>query len=279
MALNKIPLIKRLTSIALFVALEVISLVLVANTSIFQQTRFMSAYMYVYKAVSGIKSKIYYYFNLSEVNLKLMEENSRLLSIVERYKSLDDSLLFDRDSLTERVKYEYVSAQVVSNSTNKKHNFIIIDKGYDAGIKKDMGVVSPAGVVGVVHSVARNYSLVISFLNINQSVSAKINTSGAFGPLIWDGQRSQYAILTEVPQHIKFMPGDTVSTSGFSTIYPPDIPIGTIRKSKIIKGTQHEIQVKLFQDFSTLRYVRVVINKDKQELENLINVANETIDD
>jgi rod shape-determining protein MreC len=275
MAINKIPFVKRLTSFALFIALEVVSLLLVANTSIFQQTKFMGAYMAVYKSIAGIRSGINYYFNLSEVNDRLMEENNRLLSELERYRAIYESDSTRTDTAGTKVNFSYINARVISNSTNKKHNFILIDKGAIDGVKKDMGVVSPSGVIGVVHSVSSKFSMVISFLNINQSVSAKINTSGAFGPLIWDGQRLRYAILTEVPQHIKFMPGDTISTSGFSSIFPPDIPIGTIGKSKIIKGTQHEIQVRLFQDFTTLKYVRVVINRNKEELEKLIE-ANET---
>lgn len=276
MAIKKIPLVKRITSFALFVALEVISLVLVANTSIFQQTRFMGAYMAMYKTIEEIGSGIYYYFNLNEVNSDLMKENSRLIKELEKYKAKESAYAAIGDSTTKEAGYEYLDAMVISNSTNKKHNYIIIDKGSADGVQKDMGVVSPSGVVGVVQTVSTHYSMVISFLNINQSVSAKINTSGAFGPLIWDGQRLKYAILTEVPQHIRFLPGDTVSTSGFSTIYPPDIPIGTIRKSKIIKGTQHEIQVHLFQDFSTLRFVRVVINRNKEEINTLLeeNEAN-----
>lgn len=276
MPISRIPFIKKITSFALFIALEVIALVLVANTSIFQQTKFVGVYMSVYKGISSINSGIYYYFNLKEVNSELMKENSSLLSQLERYKSLDDSLLINNDSIPKNVNFEYLDAKVISNSINKKHNFLIIDKGSADGVSKDMGIVSPAGVVGVVGYVSKNYSLVISFLNINQSVSAKINTSGAFGPLIWDGKRINYALLTEVPQHIRFMPGDTVSTSGYSTIYPPDIPIGTVRKSKIIKGTYHEIQVHLLQDFSTLKFVRVVLNKNKPELENLIKL-NEAI--
>ncbi len=234
--------------------------------------------MSVYKGISNINSNIYYYFNLKDVNADLMKENTSLLAQLEKYKSLDDSLLINNNSVPKNVNFEYIDATVISNSINKKHNFLIIDKGSADGIRKDMGVVSPAGVVGVISYVSKNYSLVISFLNINQSVSAKINTSGAFGPMIWDGKRINYALLTEVPQHIRFMPGDTVSTSGYSAIYPPDIPIGTIRKSKIIKGTYHEIQVHLFQDFSTLKFVRVVVNKNKPELENIIK-SNETTTD
>lgn len=277
MPISRIPFIKRTTSIALFIALEIISLVLVANTSIFQQTRFMRAYMSVYMSVAGINSAVYYYFNLKEVNTDLMKENSMLLTQLEKYKSIDSYLLF-KNTVPKQVNFEYIDAQVIFNSINNKHNFIIVNKGSVDGIKKDMGVVSPVGVVGVVGSVSKNYSLVVSFLNINQSVSAKINTSGAFGPLIWNGKRINYAILTEVPQHIRFMPGDTVSTSGYSNIYPPDIPIGIVRKSKIIKGTSHEIQVHLLQDFSTLKFVRIIINKNKPELDNLIK-SNETTSD
>jgi len=120
-----------------------------------------------------------------------------------------------------------------------------------------------------VNAVSDNYSYIISLLNINQSVSAKISRLGAFGPLIWDGRSADYALLTEIPQHIKIQVGDSVVTSGFSSIFPPDIPLGTIRKSKIINGTHHEIQVKLFQDFRTLHYVNVVVSSHKEEVDKI----------
>jgi rod shape-determining protein MreC len=171
--------------------------------------------------------------------------------------------------------FSYIPARVIGNSTNKSHNYIIINKGRKAGVKEDMGVISANGVVGVVNAVSDNYAHIISLLNIKQSVSARISPSRAFGPLIWNGVSTTHAVLTEIPQHIKFRMGDSVVTSGFSAIFPPDIPLGKIVGSKIVLGTHHEIRVKLFQDFKTLKFVNVVVNNNHSEMDSLILTGNE----
>ena len=274
------PNLDRLYTLLLFIVMEILALMMISNDSLFQQIKIGGIYMGIRGSFSKAGSDINYYFNLRQVNEQLNTENELLLAQVERYRSYiyrkdttDSAGSFVVRVLTDTVKpqFTYIPARIVANGTNKKHNFIIIGKGRQDGIEPDMGVVSPCGVVGVVSRVSDNYSFVISTLNINQSVSAKLGRDGAFGPLIWDGKRADYALLTEIPQHIRFTVGDTVYTSGYSTLFPENIPLGTVRKSRIIKGTHHEIRVKLFEEFSTLKFVRVVVNNDKNEIKGISN--------
>lgn len=282
MAKKRSPNLDRLIALLLFIVLEVFSLVMISNSSFFQQIKIGGIYMDIRGSLSKAVADAKYYTSLRDVNRALAEENLRLQTDLERYRAFAeltenaaDTIAADSvrgvginipDSLAQ---FEYIPARIVANSTNNKHNYLIINRGSRSGIRKDMGVVSPGGVVGIVSQVSERYAYVISLLNINQSVSAKIGKSGAFGPLIWDGKDAKTAVLTEIPQHIKFMVGDTVYTSGFSTLFPENIPIGTAGKSKIIRGTHHEIRVRLFQDFRTVRFVRVVSNKHSRELNEL----------
>ena len=66
-----------------------------------------------------------------------------------------------------------------------------------------------------------------------------------------------------------FAPGDTVYTSGFSSIFPADIPLGTTGKSKIVNGATYEIEISLLEDFSALRYVTIVDNLGKDEIKEV----------
>ena len=91
------------------------------------------------------------------------------------------------------------------------------------------------------------------------------------GPLVWDGHSADGALLKEIPLHFKFEKGDTVYTSGFSSVFPPDIPLGVTGDSRIVNGAMHEIKVTLFQDFSSLRYVTVVENRGRDEIDILGN--------
>lgn len=270
---NKSPFIRGLTTVLLFLALEGASFFFIAKDSLFQQAKISGALMYVKGGIAGFISDVRYFVGLKETNYILLKENIILKNRLEELSSRllqNDSLDIYTHSKDLEPKFSYIPAKIISNSTNKLQNFIIIDKGKNHGIKKDMGVISSQGVVGIVSAVSDKFSYVISFLNTNQSVSAKIAPSQSFGPMVWEGRRTNYATLTEIPYHIKFMVGDTIYTSGFSTMFPADIPLGTARGSSLIKGTHHRIRVKLFQDFNTLRYVNVVINNNEAELDQII---------
>lgn len=87
--------------------------------------------------------------------------------------------------------------------------------------------------------------------------------------MTWDGFSSNGAILKEIPHHVEFQPGDTVYTSGYSSIFPPDIPLGTTGDSRIVNGATYEIEISLFEDFGALRYVTVVENMGREEIKSL----------
>ena len=85
-------------------------------------------------------------------------------------------------------------------------------------------------------------------------------------PLSWDGVGTARAVVRDLPPHYNNVPGDTVRTSGFSIFFPPDIPIGVTGDSRLVDGSTRQVDVLLFQDFSTLRYVTVVQNLARTEI-------------
>lgn len=267
---RKTPILRGLYTLLLFLSLQAASFLMIAKDSIFQQVKISGVLMFFKSGVSSLSSDIQYYFALKKVNNILLEENRVLKNELELLKSRVG--LFDDIVQPEYIDphFTLIPAKVISNSTNKLHNYIIIDRGRRDGIKEDMGVITSNGVVGVVSSVSEKFSYIISFLNVNQSVSARISPSGAFGPLIWEGRSTDYATLIEIPYHIEFSVGDTITTSGFSRLYPEGIPLGTIKNASVSTGSHHRFQVQLFQDFSTLRYVYVAINNNYNELNELI---------
>ena len=267
---NKSPIIDKMLRAGLFFALCAASLILIVKDSLFQKIKISGYVMYVKSGIAGVSSEINYYFNLKKVNEQLLSENLMLRNRIEQALSAVENM----DSLilhnTDDADFSYIPAKIISNSTNKLQNFIILDKGSKHGVEPDMGVISTGGVVGVVSSVSAKYSYVISFLNTNQSVSAKITPANAFGPLIWDGRDITVATLTEIPHHIEYSPGDSIYTSGFSTMFPAGIPIGTAMESSYVRGAHHVIRVKLFQDFSTLSFVNIVVNHNKHDIDKII---------
>ena len=220
----------------------------------------------------GVSENIADYASLRTENRHLAEEILRLTETITRLEE-EAAAAAARDSADYttawRGKYEFIPAEVIKNSVNKQHNYLIIGKGSDDGVRPQTGIITSRGVIGIVDAVSRHYSYAISFLNSDSSISARIGKDGAAGPMAWDGKGSGNALLREIPLQVKFEEGDTVNTSGFSTIFPPDIPIGRITGSRIVNGATFEIKVSLFQDFSSVRHVCLVRNRDLDEIMSL----------
>lgn len=133
-----------------------------------------------------------------------------------------------------------------------------------------MGVVSPGGLVGVVMNVSSHYCTVLSLLNKNSHISAKILETNYFGSLEWDGSNPGTATLKDINKHVPVKRGQTVVTSAFSTVFPENIPIGRVEEVGFDPGGNfYELKIKLSTDFSSLSSVYIINNLMKQEIDQL----------
>ena len=223
--------------------------------------------------VWGQTEAIKYYFSLKSQNENLAEENFQLNEELRAYKAaaalLESERRMDIDELKKADGFQYTQATIVKSSKNKQHNYIIINKGSADGIGSQAGIISSNGVIGIIDAVGKHHSFALSFMNSKVNISARLGTEGAIGPLIWDGHSTNGAILKEIPLQYKFEKGDTVWTSGYSSIFPADIPLGVTGDSKIVNGATNEIEVTLFQDYSAIRFVTVVHNTGLDEIKEL----------
>ena len=224
----------------------------------------------VMSAIWGSSQNVSEYFSLKGRNDALAQENFELRM---RLQQLEEML---PEGSAEAVpangtigNYRYIPAEISKISNGTQHNYMIIGKGFEDGVTEGAGVITAEGAVGIIDAVSRKYSYARSFKNHEMNISARLGNEGAVGPLAWDGIHSDGAILREIPHHVEFAMGDTVYTSGYSSIFPPDIPLGTVGESKIVNGATYEIKVTLFEDFGALRYVTIVENLDKDEMKEL----------
>lgn len=165
-----------------------------------------------------------------------------------------------------RTDYEIFKARVINNSLNQVDNYITLDKGSKDGIRPEMGVVDGNGVVGIVYDTSPHYSVVISILNSKSSISCKIVGSEYFGYLKWEHGDSQYAYLKDLPRHAEFNLGDTVVTSGYSTVFPEGIVVGTVDDmSDSNDGLSYLLKVKLATNFGKVSDVRVIAKTGQEE--------------
>ena len=255
---------------AIFIALEVAALGMLRSSK--AQDFFVSKGAHAFMAkVWGSTQAVKYYFSLKQANEELAAQNFALNQQLQAW--MYEAEQTKRDSLTRSFEdiagFHYMSASIVKISRNKQHNYLILGQGSEDGVVPRSGIITPQGVIGIVDAVGKHYSYAISFMNTDFSLSARLGREGAVGPLVWDGKSSGSAILKEIPLQYRFEPGDTVYTSGFSSIFPADIPIGLTGSSRIVNGATYEINVSLLQNVGAARYVTLVNNVGRQEIESL----------
>lgn len=265
----------------LFLLLEAISVSLLLSSQDYHRSAFINTSTAVSGALYKKTNQIADYFRLGGVNDSLLAENARLRNLTPRAPVLvvpttelgidveveADTSVPDTASMP---LWTFIPTRVINNSVNRNKNFIYLDKGSKQGVRKDMGVINQAGIIGVVVSVSSNYSMAMSILHVDNRVSAKLKRSGYFGNLTWRPSRTTLAGL---PMHIEnkeIVFGDTVVSSGYSSFFPEDIPIGTVKEYSPIAGTNFlDVEIELAADFRNLRYAYIADFKNKDELERL----------
>jgi rod shape-determining protein MreC len=254
----------------LFFFLEVIAFILIVNTNYYQQSVFFSTSNSVSGSIYKAYSNITEYLSLKTVNKILAEENAQLLNKQKAsYIKTDNKIFIINDTLYQQ-QYTYVSAKVISNSVNRVNNYLTLNKGIRHGIKKNMGVITSKGIVGIVKDVSENFCTVYSMLHSKSKISAKLKKGNNVGTILWNGNDYKVVTMKDVPTHVKMAIGDTVISSGYSLMFPEGIAIGSVYSYDINKGKDfYEIKVKLFNDFNNISYVYIVKNLMKEELTEL----------
>lgn len=263
--------ILHLINLIVFILLETAALWLIARNSVLQRSDILKSISAVTNALSAGSGNIGRYFSLGKINIRLSEENAALRRENDRLMAALSAAAVPDSILMESSLFNYIPAQIVSNSTDRLHNIVIINKGLRDGIREDMGVVTDRGIVGYVLCAGEKYSKISSILDIDNMASATLTSSNTFGVIQWDGKSPRKIILHDIPVHTSFTYGDTVVSSGYSLIYPSGIPVGTVSGQMLRDGVNYDLTIDLFEEFSRLRQVYVVSRKDIQELNDLMD--------
>lgn len=252
----------------IFIILEIAAVFMLSGTRSLQNIWINRAVHRTLGAVWSSSESVRSWFGLREQNRQLSEENARMAEALRRYEGRELAL---RGALADTVTghWRYTPATIVKMSRNSLHNYIILDKGSADGVTPRSGIITAGGVVGVVNAVDEHFCYGITLQNALVSVSARIGHDGATAPLQWKGLQGGGAVLRNLPAHLETAAGDTVWTSGYSGIYPPDIPLGITGKSRLVDGAVRECDVNLFLDFRAVRYVTIVENLDREAAERL----------
>ena len=262
--------LSKLSNVVIFIVLEMAAFQLISSQAPLQRTwAARGAHVFMAKMWGGADN-IGYYFALRSANEKLVQDNFALTQELLLAREQLRRAHVEASALPTQPGFSAIDAEVVKMSRNGQHNYLIINKGYEDGIKEKSGVITPSGVVGIVDAVSAHHAFAFSFQNNDISISARLRQEGGSGLLVWDGVSSGKALIKEIPLQYKYQPGDTVYTSSHSLVFPPDIPLGIAGGSRVINGATNEIEVILFQDFSAIRYVTVVHNNSFDEIQQFV---------
>ncbi|MFX0558504.1 rod shape-determining protein MreC [Maribacter sp. CXY002] len=257
----------------LYIFLLFISLLFTIQTHSYHQSKYLNSANYFSGGIYNITNNLTSYFNLREENNTLIEENRRLRHQLYNSKDISNSTYPTDSSST----FTVVQAKVVKNSFSNQRNYITINKGSSDSIQQDMGVITNKGILGIVENTSNRFATVQSILNENSSINAKIKNSNHFGSLEWDSKDYNTVQLVDIPRLVSLTIGDTIVTGAMSSIFPENIPIGTIKKFDLdVSKSFYFIDVALFNDMTNIKNVYIVKNKKREEI---IELQEETIAD
>lgn len=259
---------KKFRFLLLFLLLELISFFLTVQYHSYHKSKIVNSSYYITGSVYSLVDNITNFFYLKTENKRLLEENTFLKNEIEKVKIN----LQKTDSVSQQ--YHYKHARIINNNYLKINNILTLNKGKKHGVKKDMAVISSKGIVGVVKNTSSNFSTVLSVLSKQFTINVKIKNSNYFGSLIWNGKNYKTVQIEDMPRQAKIFIGDTVVV-GNSAIFPKDVLIGTIKNFAQENNIYNKIEVTLFNDMSSLSYVKVIENKNKEEQETLEKLSNE----
>ena len=195
-----------------------------------------------------------------QVNALRVENRSREDYITENRRLKE--LLTLKDGMTEG---QTITARVISYEPDSWYDTVMINKGENAGIKKDNAVITGLGVVGKVTQVGRNWAKVSTIINISDSVGVKLARTGDIGVVSGDVRLAEKKLcrLEYMSNDKNLITGDILLTSGLGGIYPGDLTIGKVTEINADSaGNLEYAVVEPSVDFSALYEVLVITYHD-----------------
>lgn len=271
-----IDFIFRKKDVVVYFILLLFSIILTLNSNYFHKSKIILLANNISNFTTERFILFYDFFDLKKTNKKLIAEN---LNLKNKLESLKNKPFIDSIS---NANFSYQDAKIISNNLSSFKNNLVINKGNKDGLKKEMGVISKNGIVGIITNTTRNYSYLMSILNIDSKINAKIKRTNHFGTLQWNGLSTSYIRLTDIPETANIKVGDSIVTGGMSLIFPENINIGVISKIDKFKNTStikknnrsveidsrenyFDIEIKLHTDMNTLKHVYVIESLNKKE--------------
>jgi len=205
---------------------------------------------------------------------RLRQDYKALTAKLEQYTKIERGLadlraenarLKSQLGFAEGLPYERIAARVVAKDPSNLYSTIVIDKGVESGIRKNMPVIAfqdgIEGLVGRVVEVGLGTSIVVPLYDMNSFVACRLVNARNEGLVGGQGSADEPLMMRFVKKRAKdeVQFGDLVSTTGFESVYPPDIAVGRVKKVRVLEyQTSIEIELDPVLDFSRIEYIFAV---------------------
>ena len=273
---NLLGFLSRNSFFLFFLFLEGIAALLLFQNNRFQRSEFLNSSNAASGSFYQLVNNATMYFDLAEINEQLAAENADLRRQLTGSKIEIFGKNFIINDTVYQQAYNFTEATVINSTVSKANNYITLNKGSLAGVEAGMGVIGPQGIIGIVKTVSTRFSSVMTVLHTQSKVSAKLKDQRYLGSLLWDGKDYQYGQLIDIPKTANVMLGDTVISSGYSSIFPTGINLATVTSIEKPEGKNfYDITVKLINDFKKIEKVYVVKNVLREEQDKLEAEAQE----
>ncbi len=219
--------------------------------------------------VSHIRDTWNHYFalqNTSRENEELKRENGALKLEITQLQSKAS----EADRLAALLKFRQtnaavpmVAARVIAGSADSGSQTIYLDRGERDGIRRDMGVITPDGVVGKVIESYKDTAQVLLLTDEHSGVGAMLVDSRLQGPV--GGTGEPLLVMKYIPNDDNVNSGERVVTSGMDRIFPRDLPVGTIVEIKSGNPFK-QLRVKPAASLERLEEVFVLLTMKPLEL-------------
>jgi len=184
----------------------------------------------------------------TELRVRLQQERASA-GATEQLRGLLD--------LRPRVPWTMTGAEVVAGSTSPDFRSVTIDKGLSEGVRRDMPVIAPAGVIGRIALPGGNTATVQLIIDRSAAAAGRIERSRTEGIALGNGDgtlRFEYLSATADVQR-----GDVVVTAGVDGVYPAGLVLGNVELVEKSGPSYRRVTIRPVVDFSTLETVLVLL--------------------
>ena len=268
-----IEFIRSIYVVALFVVLELAAVNYYAGATAYTEARLLAQSARLTGGMHSAITDAGNFLRLGRENRALTERLARLEEEVATLRSqLSESSLGVSEAMFEGVKYRMVEAAVVSITTHRANNYIIVNRGSNDGVRAGMGITTGDGaIVGYVVECSPRHAVGVTLLSeVFRGSGAPVGGSNYQGSITWDGKNPHFVNLEKLSKYAEPQIGQEVLTTGLESYFPAGLKIGTIESlTPDALGISYTARLRLSAELSKCDNLILMDNLSSDELRQL----------